>query len=104
MDAVVFLEPFRRHAYFLIEVAGRAKRTRRCWRTSGFFRFLPVANALAGELPTRPVRFLIRFFSSGDHEILKCGTHAPERGFPIEVDVASFNNQGEPNGKPRWIP
>ncbi|MGZ2404780.1 hypothetical protein ACVIKO_002040 [Rhizobium ruizarguesonis] len=90
MDAVVFLEPFRRHAHFLIEVAGRAKRTRRCRRTSGFFRFLPVANEMADELPTRPVRFLISFFSSGDHEILKSGTHPLGAGFPIEVDVASF--------------
>ena len=58
MDAVVFLEPFRRDAHFLIEVAGRAKRTRRCWRTSGFFRFLPMANEMADEFPTRPVRLV----------------------------------------------
>ncbi|NKK59713.1 hypothetical protein GFM44_27935 [Rhizobium leguminosarum bv. viciae] len=79
MDAVVFLEPFRRHTHLLIEVAGCAKRTRRCWRTSGFFRFLLVANEMADELPTRRVRFLIPLFLTGDHEILKCGTHAPER-------------------------
>ncbi|OBY08474.1 hypothetical protein BAE36_05060 [Rhizobium leguminosarum bv. trifolii] len=82
MDAVVFLEPFRRDAHFLIEVAGRAKRTRRCWRTSGFFRFLPVANAMAGELPTRPVRFLILLFSTG----------ATTMGRPpLEANLSSMN-------------
>ncbi|MBY3366176.1 hypothetical protein [Rhizobium laguerreae] len=30
-------------------------------RTSGFFRFLLMANEMAGELPTRPVRRLIPF-------------------------------------------
>lgn len=38
------------------EKAGRVNRTRRRWRTRGFFRFLPVADETAGELPTRPAR------------------------------------------------
>lgn len=41
-------------AAFPVEVAGRVKRTRWRWRTSGFFRFLLLANAMAVELPTHP--------------------------------------------------
>jgi hypothetical protein len=56
---------FAARRIFQIEVAGGANRTRRCWRTSGFFRFLLMANEMAGELPTRPVRRLIPLCSNG---------------------------------------
>src|SRR5690242_15736992 len=34
----------------------RVNRTRQGWRTAGFFRFPPLANAMADELPTCPGR------------------------------------------------
>ncbi|MEY9168362.1 hypothetical protein ABIE78_006481 [Sinorhizobium fredii] len=69
------LERSPRYRVIAVEDAACANRTRRKWRTRGFFRFLPVANETAAELLARPARIL---------------AYLPQQGARIRVNAGPF--------------
>lgn len=56
----------------------------------GIFPLSPDGQRNGRRAPDPPGSLPYLLLSSGDHEILKSGTHPLGAGFPIEVDVASF--------------